>query len=192
MPSKNSSIRWTADNAEYLDEMVDNVNGYINDLVARERRTASLTRREKLERELAEVREERARKAKSLESLELTESELKNKLENHTENVEARIDSIVDGLGIVTIVHPTLRGDKEWMTMVRNKTGLKHSVLVDLCDSVDIHCQDVPLNQIEHFDEQGVSWEDLCSHPLYDDEKGRDLTEAEEEEVRQWLENELN
>jgi uncharacterized FlaG/YvyC family protein len=190
--SDTTSIRWTKENREYVDEMIDNVNGYINDLVARERRTASLTRREKLERELAEVREERARKEKSLDDLELTESELKNKLENHTENVEARIDSIVDGLGIVTIVHPRLRGDKEWMTMVRNKTGVKHSVLVDLCESVDIHCHDVPLKQIEHFDEQGVSWEDLCNHPLYDDEKGRELTEAEEDEVREWLQTELN
>lgn len=185
--SGTTSIRWTNENQEYVDEMIDNVNGYVNELVARERRAAGLTRREQLERELAEIRDKRARKERSLDELELAEAELKNKIEDYTQDLEGRIEEIIDDLGIVTMVHPYLRGDKKWMEMVRNKTGLRHSVLANLCDSVDIHCHNIPLNQAEHFEEQGVPWEDLCNHSLYDNEKGRNLTDDEEEEVRQWL-----
>lgn len=191
MASKKSSIRWTDENLEYINEMIDNVNGYVNELVARERRSAGLTRREQLQRELAELREERQRKQRLVDELADREAELEHQLDEYAGNIEQELEDYVEGISWITRVHPDLRRDKEHMSVVLRKTGLRHSLLVELVEAVDIHYSELLTQQVDALEARGIPYEELSSHPLYDEEAGDELTDEEEDQVREFLRDQL-
>jgi hypothetical protein len=188
--SKVTSVRISDENLEYCDEMGIKPSAYINEKLDEDRASAGLTRREQLERELAQVREERSRKKRTIDDLEDKASEIEQQLEEYQGTQEREIEDALEGLHWLTRVHPDLRPVKEYTAVVRKKTGLRHSLLVDLCDSVDIHYAELLGSNVEELDNRGVERGELYSHELYDEPAGDELTSDEEEAIRAFLRNE--
>lgn len=189
---KVSSVRWKGENWEYIQEMDIAPSRWANEKMAEERRTAGLTRRDRLERELGELREERQRKERLANELADKEAEIERKLKEYENNIEQEVEDAIKGLDWITRVHPDLRTDKEQMRAVIKNTGLRHSLLVDLCESVDIHYGEL-LGECYTVltEEMGVPYEDIYSHPLYDESAGEELTSEEEGQVRAFLREQL-
>lgn len=185
--TKTTSFRPPEDVAEYLEEMVDNKSEYIIGLIRDEMRTRGLTRREKLERELAEIQEEHNRKTRAAEELAERKAALEKKLGNYAEDKEQEVEDALDELDWLIRVHPELRREKEHMETVISKTGLRQNVLVNLCDEVDIHYCDLLTNQIDVLDERGIGYDELKEHRLHDENAGQELTDEEREQARAFL-----
>ncbi|QPV64498.1 hypothetical protein I7X12_07770 [Halosimplex litoreum] len=155
--------------------------------------TRGLTRREKLESELAEIRDEKRKVSRRLDDLEDDEQRVQQELEQYTGKLDTRISEVVDGLDWLTRVHPELRPHKEYTEVVRKKTGLNHSMLVDLCEAVDVHYSagDVLNQHRDELDDRGIGFDELDEHPLHDAEAGDKLTEDEIEAVSEYLQQVL-
>ena len=185
--SKPTSVRLSDENAEYVAEMGISPSTYINQKLDEDRAYAGLTRREQLERELAEAREERSRKQRAVDELEDSVAELEEKLSDYKGTVDQELDDAIEGLHWLTRVHPELRGSKEHMDVVIRKTGFRHSLLVDLCNEVDIHYGELMAPQYEDLESRGIGFDEREDHEMYDAEAGEELTTEEEEQVREWL-----
>lgn len=185
--TKTTSFRPPEDVAEYLDEMVDNKSEYIIGLIRDEMRTRGLTRREKLERELAEIQEEHNRKTRAAEELAERKAALEKKLGNYAADKEQEVEDALVELDWLVRVHPAFRGDKAHMSTVIRKTGIPHTTLVKLCDEVDIHYCDLLTNQIDALEEIGIGYDELDDHRLHDEEAGQELTDEEREQARAFL-----
>lgn len=183
--SRPTSVRLSDENADYVDEMDISPSTYINSKLDEDRRTAGLTKKQKLERELAELREERNRKERKAAEIAEQVDELEGQLESYSQNKEKEIEDAIEGLHWITRVHPAARADKQAMHTVLSKTGLRWHIIKDLVDSVDIHFCKVVGQVTERYDEFGV--DEPKNHLLYDDEAGIGLTAAEEELVREFL-----
>jgi seryl-tRNA synthetase len=187
MTGKRTSVYLSKENWEYKEEMGISISTYVNEKLDEDRRTAGLTKREQLERELAEVREEYNRKSRAADELADKKAELKKQLGNYEDNKEQEVEDALDALNWIVRVHPELRSEKENMSIVINKTGLRHSLLVDLCDEVDIHFCDLLSNQMDELEERGIGYDDRNSHELYDEDAGQKLTDDEREQAREFL-----
>lgn len=187
MTGKRTSVYLSEKNWEYKEEMGISVSTYVNEKLDEDRRTAGLTKREQLERELAEVREEYNRKSRAADELADKKAELEKHLGNYEDNKEQEVEDALDALNWIVRIHPELRSDKENMSIVINKTGLRHSLLVDLCDEVDIHFCDLLSNQMDELEERGIGYDDRDSHELYDEDAGQKLTDDEREQAREFL-----
>jgi seryl-tRNA synthetase len=187
MTGKRTSVYLSKENWEYKEEMGISISTYVNEKLDEDRRTAGLTKRKQLERELAEVREEYNRKSRAADELADKKAELKKQLGNYEDNKEQEVEDALDALNWIVRVHPELRSEKENMSIVINKTGLRHSLLVDLCDEVDIHFCDLLSNQMDELEERGIGYDDRNSHELYDEDAGQKLTDDEREQAREFL-----
>jgi len=187
MTGKRTSVYLSEENWEYKEEMGISISTYVNEKFDEDRRTAGLTKREQLERELAEVREEYNRKSRAADELADKKAELEKHLGNYEDNKEQEVEDALDALNWIVRIHPELRSDKESMSIVINKTGLRHSLLVDLCDEVDIHFCDLLSNQMDELEERGIGYDDRDSHELYDEDAGQKLTDDEREQAREFL-----
>lgn len=184
------SFRAPDDINEYLDNLVDNKSEYVINLIKQDMRTRGLTRREKLEEELAELRDEKRKVSRRLDSIKEDEERLQTELENYRDNIDARVDDIIDSLGAITVVPPQLRDDKDTMANVIRKTGLDFNTLVDLCGTIDLHFSFVGEHNFEKLVRMGL--EDYTDHELYQpDNEHMTLTDDEQEQVREYLRENL-
>ena len=96
--SNRKTVYLNDDNAQYVEEQLDNFSGLVNDLVAGHREAMEKGREERLQEQLQELQEELHEQKQELEQKQEKKEQIENKLENINESKNEHLKEI---LGII-------------------------------------------------------------------------------------------
>jgi len=94
--SNRKTVYLNDDNAQYVDEQLDNFSGLVNDLVEEHREAMEKGREEQLQEQLQELQEELNEQKQELEKKQEKKEQIENKLENINESKNEHLQDVLD------------------------------------------------------------------------------------------------
>ncbi|WP_127341308.1 hypothetical protein [Halorubrum sp. 48-1-W] len=157
MSDKNRKTVYINDeNAQFVENSVDNFSGLVNKLVSEHRRSLDMSAEEQLEEQLEELQQEMEAQRETLEEKEAEQERIQNKLENLHDEKAQRADDVV---AMVAQLYQNKIKPSMWVQNMKNKALVGNpkelfNFVVDETDLLHDSGSDIYRNDIDHSEEE--------------------------------------